>query len=292
MRQQPRGLRSGSWGIVVLLVPVLLLAASCAAKSHKTQLHLQSTTMILPPELSELKVTRNGVPVGETDRVRPGDQLVVELAGTRNVAGVVEHGDHVERLSDAGGGRYSARIQVPAGAQGTYRIGAWLNDPQATPQDSARRSLALSVEPPAPPPPAVDPLVERKRQARAELDRKPPVYFARNSDKMIGAYAETLDHWAAVVKQYSDLEFVIYGAASEEGEEYYNSVLGLQRTVQVRKGLIERGADNRRLGVNSLGRSRAQHCADKPAAEQEACRAKDRWVHLEPAGYDPEIDTP
>lgn len=262
----------------VLVIGVAAGQVGCAGKVERHELKLTSERVVLPPSVDDMRVGWNGAALTQGATVAPPGEVTVILAGSPGATAVVEHPLGRTRASQGSDGRYTAKIPVPASADGPFEIVAWLTDPQADPPDSAKRRYRFTVEPEPVVVAPVDPRESKRAEARKALTAAGRVYFPHNSDKLDAEDRAVLDAWAGIIKRFGDLDFVIYGATSELGDDKYNQYLGMLRAIATRRALVERGVEGTRLGVNSVGRERASNCAPK----DDACLAKDRWADLDP----------
>ncbi len=263
-----------AWCAILVIAVMATMATGCASKAQRSELRLESEAVVLPPIIRDVDVKRNGATILNGAEVAPGDQISVEIHGTRGVEGVVSAPAGAMRLQDSGDGTYVANAAVPAGAT-SFDFQAWLTDPAATPPDSDRMSYRFPVRQPA----AEAPVPAWKR-AQSDLENVGRLPFEHDSAKIGNGGAEILDAWAKIISGYPDVKFAVYGACSQLGDDRYNNVLGLNRAIATKTALIERGADGTRVAVSSLGRQEARDCSQFKGDEKARCLAQDRWTRV------------
>lgn len=268
------GLNTRAAWCAIFVIAVMVVAPGCASKAQRSELRLESEAVVLPPVIRDVDVKRNGLTILNGAEVAPGDEITVEIHGTRGVQGMVAAPTGSMRLNDSGGGTYIASAGVPAGAT-SYELQAWLTDDGATPPDSDRMRYTFPVRKPV----AVA-AVAAWRLAQADLDKIERLPFEHDSAVVGNGGGEILDAWAKVIGGHADVKFAVYGACSELGDDNYNNVLGLRRAIATKTALIERGVDSSRVAVSSLGRQEAGDCSKFKGDEKSRCLAQDRWTRV------------
>ncbi len=142
------------------------------------------------------------------------------------------------------------------------------------------------VAPPPPPPPAPVVVEEAKPQAAAapEIVEKgrTTLHVLFDFDKAIikkNSLAD-VDNLIAVMKQYPELNVVIEGHTCTRGTAAYNKKLSQRRADAVRKYMVDKGIDSKRLTAKGFG-------FDRPIASNktEAGRIQNRRVEAATAEY-------
>jgi outer membrane protein OmpA-like peptidoglycan-associated protein len=252
----------------------MVIATGCASKAQRSELRLESEAVVLPPIVRDVDIKRNGTSILNGAEVAPGDKITVEIHGTRGVQGVVAAPTGTMRLNDSGNGTYVADAAVPAGAT-SLELQAWLTDDGATPPDSERMRYRFPVRQPAP-----AAAVAAWRRAQDDLEKIGRLPFDHNSAVIGAGGADILDAWGKVIGAYPDVNFAVYGACSQLGDDRYNLVLGLNRAIATKTALIERGVQGSRVAVSSLGRQEARDCSKFEGEERSRCLAQDRWTRV------------
>ncbi len=79
------------------------------------------------------------------------------------------------------------------------------------------------------------------------------IYFDFNSFELKQSSFATINFLQNMMQKNPDLSILLEGFADESGDENYNLKLSLQRAEQVRKYLIELGADENRISIEGKG---------------------------------------
>lgn len=268
------GLNTRAAWCAILVIAVMAVATGCASKAQRSELRLESEAVVLPPIIRDVDIKRNGTSVLNGAELAPGDQISVEIHGTRSVDGMVAAPTGTMRVNDSGDGTYVANTAVPAGAT-SFEFQAWLTDEGATPPESDRMRYRFPVRQPVA---AV--AVAAWRRAQNDLDQLGRLPFDHNSAVVGNGGVEVLDAWAKLIQAYPDVDFAVYGACNQLGDDRYNLVLGLNRAIATKTALIERGIPGSRLAVSSLGREEARDCSKFKGEEKSRCLAQDRWTRV------------
>jgi outer membrane protein OmpA-like peptidoglycan-associated protein len=268
-----KGLNTRAAWCAILAIAVIAITTGCASKAQRSELRLESEAVVLPPIIRQVDVKRNGATVLNGAEVAPGDQITIEIRGTRGVEGVVSAPTGAMRLQDSGDGKYVANAAVPAGAT-SFDFETWLTDGAATPPDSDRMRYRFPVRQPA------TDVVPAWKRAQADLDNVGRLPFEHDSATVGNGGSGVLDAWAKIIADYPDVNFAVYGACSQLGDDRYNNVLGLRRAIATKTALIERGAEGARVAVSSLGRQESHDCLQFEGDQKARCLAQDRWTRV------------
>ena len=74
-----------------------------------------------------------------------------------------------------------------------------------------------------------------------------------DSDELLSSSFSTLNRAADVLNDYPDVRLEIQGHASSEGDDDYNMQLSQRRASSVRRYLVGRGVEERRLSAVGYG---------------------------------------
>lgn len=102
------------------------------------------------------------------------------------------------------------------------------------------------------------------------------IVFELNSAELLPRNARLLDALAKLMNESTQLHRVeVQGHTDDTGEDDFNVALSLQRAEAVRRALVDRGVDPKRLAVKGLGESEPLAPNETPEG-----RARNRRVEL------------
>jgi len=87
---------------------------------------------------------------------------------------------------------------------------------------------------------------EKKQAAKMEI-QKPVSNYDLSKTELTDKQKQELDKKIALLQQYSDFEIFIYGHTCNTGGDAINEKVGLQRAENVKKYLISKGIDQKRI---------------------------------------------
>lgn len=100
------------------------------------------------------------------------------------------------------------------------------------------------------------------------------VYFDYDRDALRDDATATLDAKAAVLMANPTVTIIVTGHTDERGTAEYNLALGQRRAAQVKRYLVSKGVDERRLATQSLGDSQPAVQGTDESAYQQNRRAE------------------
>jgi len=100
------------------------------------------------------------------------------------------------------------------------------------------------------------------------------VLFATGSAEIQGGTNQNLEKLANFLNQYPDRQVLIEGHTDSVGSALFNQRLSLQRAESVRRFLINRGIDSRRLSVSGYGFERPVASNDSATGRQQNRRVE------------------
>ncbi|MFH2204427.1 MAG: OmpA family protein [Elusimicrobiota bacterium] len=93
-------------------------------------------------------------------------------------------------------------------------------------------------------------------QDQIELEIAPPIHFEFNKAVLRSYSLKTLEMIAKVMKDYSHVKLKVFGHTCEIGSKKYNLKLSRSRAQAVRRYLVGRGVDHRRIRAEGFGDTR------------------------------------
>jgi outer membrane protein OmpA-like peptidoglycan-associated protein len=195
--------------------------------------------------------------------------LTVELDGVTH-----KLGKDYDLLSDASG-KWTLTPKAPV-VNGTYNVIATaMGADGKSVSDATKGELTVNVAPPPPAPPAAQPYDCEATLAR--IAAVFPVRFEYSHDDLAGAFALSVNQYAALLKdpRCVALKMNVAGHTDFIGSETYNQGLSERRAKTVVDALVKAGVDAARL--TPLGFSKGKPI--DPAKSDDA-RAKNRRVEF------------
>ena len=108
-------------------------------------------------------------------------------------------------------------------------------------------------------------------------------HFALNRAETPPTAVAKLDLLASQLKLYSDAEVHVEGHTDSSYTEEYNQRLSEQRAQEVRKALMRRGIDAKRVVTQGFGETRLLFPGEANAEEKAKNRRVDVWFYIPPS---------